>query len=230
MDTKEILSDTESEARATALQARLEAAVLGKLVGESSENLEPEEQQISVSNLSSGAGEARRLARRPDTDHLKPGTVSTGEGEVLPLFNVGDRIVVERCCSFLSGNPWLDTYIYKVISIDDETGAIHCLDEDTEHHSTVSFKSKFQRVFLCPKTGNPFTETAKKLAAKEEARVVAKKEGLAGPDGALQVLREGKKGRGRPKGTKNRPKEVIMAEKQKKAEEKRTKKARRGKK
>jgi hypothetical protein len=229
MDTKEILSDTESEARATALQARLEAAVLGKLVGESSENLEPEEQQISVSNLSSGAGEARRLARRPDTDHLKPGTVSTGEGEVLPLFNAGDRIVVERCCSFLSGNPWLDTYIYKVVSIDDETGAVKCLDEDTEHHSTVSFKSKFQRVFLCPKTGNPFTETAKKLAAKEEARAVAKKEGLPSRD-ETPAAPVGKKGRGRPKGTKNRPKEVIMAEKQKKAEEKRVKKARRGKK
>lgn len=224
MDTKEILSDSVGESRAVLLQAKLEAAVLGKLAPEPVVPGDDGEDSSSgggdqVSNLSSLSIENKRLARRPDTDHLKPGTVQGPDGEIYPLFNAGDKIIVERSCSFLPGNPWLDTYVYEVLSIDDHTGVVQCLDHELGHRSAVSFKSQFQKVFLCPKKGNPFTETAKKLAAKEDAR-----RGEAGKDGT-PADPQVKKGRGRPKGTKNRPKDVILAEKKKKAEEKKAKRA-----
>ena len=190
------------------LAKRLAAAVLGSSGGQ---NKSPwwEQQEggdENSSNLSSAAVEAKRLAKKPDVSHLKPGTVEAPDGEVYPIFKEGDRIVVERSCSFLKGNPWLDTYVYTVDSIDDETGVVRCREEETDHLATVSFKSPHQRVFLCPK-GNPFTETAKKAMAKEKAREPSQESEPS----------DKKRGRGRPKGSKNRPRDVIVAEKKAKA-------------
>lgn len=210
------------------LQARLDALILGKLsdpymdrsrLGELGD---VDDEQLEISNLSTESSEKKRLAKKPDTDHLKPGTVVTAEGEVLPIFGPGDKIVVERNCSFLNDNPWLDTLVYRVVSIDDDTGVITCTDDELNHHAAVSFKSPHQKVFLCPKKGNPFTEGTKKIMAKEALQVPDQQTGEIAP------VKKG--GRGRPKGAKNRPKDVIQAEKKIKAEEKRAKAAKRSKK
>lgn len=86
-------------------------------------------------------------SKRPETWHLQPGTV-TVTGSVYPLFNVGDRIIVERMSSILNDHPWLDTRLYKVVDIDDETKLVTCLDLDADHHGVVSYDSKYQKVFL----------------------------------------------------------------------------------
>lgn len=146
--------------------------------------------------------EAKRLARKPYIDHLDDG-VADVNGERVPLFNVGDRIVVERRISFLTNHPWLDTRVYVVKIIDDETGAVHCTDEEMQHYACVSFKSEHQRIKLAPKKGPIFARKKK----EEKPKLVA-------DDGTA-------KKRGRPKGSKNRSKEVIEAERKAKAEEKR---------
>lgn len=145
--------------------------------------------------------EQRRLSRKPRIDHLMDGTATLPDGTIIPLFDVGDRIVAERHISFLNGNPWLDTRVYVVRSIDDDTGAVHCTDEEMLHYACVGFKTPTTRIKLAAKKGDPF-----------KVPKVAK---------VQPELKPGeKKRRGRPKGSKNRPKEIIEAEKQARKQEK----------
>jgi len=153
-------------------------------------------EEYATAGLTPEQREARRLSRKPPIDHLPDGT-AVYQGQVIPLFDVGDRIVAERHIDFLAGNPWLDTRIYVVRSIDDDTGAVHCTDEEMQHYACVGFKRPLTRIKLAPKKGNPFNAPKVK---REEAKVEL-------PPGE-------KKKRGRPKGSKNRPKEEIRAEKQ----------------
>ena len=145
--------------------------------------------------------EQRRLSRKPRIDHLMDGTATLDDGTVLPLFDVGDRIVAERHISFLTGAPWLDTRVYIVKSIDDETGAVHCPDEEMQHYACVGYKNPHTRIKLAAKKGDPFKVPK---VAKVQPEL---------PPGE-------KKRRGRPKGFKNRPREIIEAEKRAKKEEK----------
>ena len=154
-----------------------------------------------TSSLTPEQREQRRLSRKPRIDHLMDGTAVLPDGTILPLFDVGDRIVAERHISFLTGTPWLDTRVYVVRSIDDEKGAVHCMDEEMQHYACVGFKTPTTRIKLANKKGNPF-------AVPKVAKV-------------QPVLAPGeKKRRGRPKGSKNRPKEIIEAEKKARKEEK----------
>jgi hypothetical protein len=152
----------------------------------------------STFGLSPEQREQKRLARKPRIDHLRDGT-TIHDAEVIPLFDVGDRIVAERHISFLAGHPWLDTWVYVVRSIDDAKGEVHCTDEEMRHYACVGFKHPFTRIKLAPAKGDPFR--------------VPKREKVQAP------LQPGeKKRRGRPKGSKNRPKEVIEAERKAKKE------------
>jgi len=98
----------------------------------------------------------------------------------------------------LNGCPWLYTLVGKVRSIDDDTGLVTLWDEDSDQRNPmcryVSFKSSLCIFKLAPVRGNPFD--AAKIARVLPPRVPGEK----------------KRGRGRPKGSKNRPKEVIQAE------------------
>lgn len=143
--------------------------------------------------------EQRRLSKKPKIDHLPDATACLDDGTVLPLFDVGDKIIAERHISFLNGNPWLDTRVYTVRSIDDEKGIVHCMDDELHHYACIGFRHPFTRVKLAPAKGNPF----------KAPKVEKPKADL--PPGE-------KKKRGRPKGSKNRPKDVIKAEKQAKKE------------
>lgn len=164
-----------------------------------SDEAEGEEGEYVDGTLTPEQREQKRLSKRPNIDHLPNGTVVLDDGSILPLFDVGDRIIAERHISFLNGHPWLDTRVYLVKSIDDDTGAVHCFDEELHHYACVGFKHPFTRIKLCPKKGNPF-----KAPKVEKTKVEL-------PPGE-------KKRRGRPKGSKNRPKEIIQAERQAKKE------------
>jgi hypothetical protein len=138
--------------------------------------------------------EERRLSKKPSIDHLIDGVIKTEELGVVPLFGPGDRIIAERHLSILDDHRWLDTRIYIVQSIDDDMGIVHCQDEEQRHYACIGFKHPFTRIKLVPKKGNPWKVT------KIEKPLIR--------DGAST-----KKGRGRPKGSKNRDKETIKAEK-----------------
>jgi len=169
-----------------------------------------EDEDLAGAGLTPEQRNARRLARKPNISHLPPGIASvpgskdpvTGllKDEVFALFDVGDRIVVERYISW-SLDQWLDTKVYRVTSIDDETGHVRCIDEEYNHNATVGFKHPGQTFKLAPKKGNPFTAPKVKNAGSSQ------------PDATGKPKR-----RGRPKGSKNRPKEVIKLERQAKKE------------
>ena len=156
--------------------------------------------------LAPEAREKVRLERKPKIDHLQDGTIQDDDGSVLPLFNVGDRIVVERHVS-LEGqaNIWLDTEIYEVIEIDDVTQVAKAQHEELRRISHIGFgpkHAKFCKIKLAPKRGNPFNAAQVAITKKKE---------IAGDVGKV-------KKRGRKPGTKNRPKDVVKAEQEQKRE------------
>lgn len=166
--------------------------------------------------LSDDARRSRWQSRKPSAEHLKVGTVSTvidAQPADLPLFTVGDRIVVECRTRFLKRADtgelcWLETLVGKVRSIDDDTGAVSLFDEESDPRSPVvrhvSLKDPAAySFFLAPARGNPFTATAVRQAAKPVV-----------PPVVIDGVEQPKRGRGRPPGSKNRPKEVIKAERE----------------
>lgn len=202
----------------TAEQTQVTEAVTSEPEDGHSDQLDP-----SV-NLSREASRARWQARRPSVAHLQRAIVSqtgevneaTGEHEmlVLPLFDVGDRVVVDVCTRFLNGDPWLHTLVGRVRSIDDDTGLVSLIDEESDPRSQavrwVSFKDDLHDFRLAPAKGDPFA-----VSAVRAPKPVA-------------VPVEGKRGRGRPKGSKNRSKEEILAEREAYRKMREEKKARKG--
>lgn len=162
-----------------------------------------EEESITAS-LSDVQRRSRWQARRPVIEHLKDGVMTLEDGEILPLFDVGTRIVVDCSTKLLDGQPWLQTIVGKVHSIDDDTGLVSLYDEEATAGNLaprwVSFKDDLHIFKLAPEKGDPFAAKAIKAQLRREA-IAAANPGE-------------KRGRGRPKGSKNRPKEVIKAEKE----------------
>lgn len=143
--------------------------------------------------------------RKPDISKLFPASELV-DGELLPLFGVGDRIVIERHAHSLPGNPWLDTQTYVVQSIDDETGVLRLWNPDLHQFAMGNY-------ITGPARGDDY-----RLAGDRRNPVGKRKRGRPRKHPVQPVAQEGtepapKRGRGRPKGVKNRPKEVIAAEK-----------------
>lgn len=175
---------------------------------------------LKDAHLSDDARRMRWQSRRPPILHLKSGVVQHFDErdpvtkllpvEKLPLFDVGDRIVVDVCTKLLRPwlnkygevvYPWLHTIVGKVRSIDDETGLVTMYDEDSDMRAPtvryVNFKDDLHDFRLAPAKGNPFN-------------VVAAAKPIKPPPAPGEVRR----GRGRPKGSKNRSKEEIQAERE----------------
>lgn len=180
-------------------------------VGDQVEPFDEEKETLEGFALTPEQRETRRLQKQPRIDHLKDATVQAPDGTVLPLFNVGDKVVVERYSELLNTHPWLDTRVLEVISIDDESGRVTCFDPDVKHRVFVGVNHPFTRIKLPPRRGNP-------LKAPDNAA----KAGQPKPGKGGTVTDVGA-GKGRPKGTKNRPKEVIAAEKRERATRQRLK-------
>lgn len=148
---------------------------------------------------------------KPDISSL-PDAFSGG----LPLFHEGDKIVVERYAAFLKGKPYLDTKTFRVERIDIATGRMHLFDEGTEQNAIMNWHSSVTagNVFKLARGKVDITTKRKRGRPKKASSSV---EAEAKPAGE-------KRGRGRPKGVKNRDKEIIAAEKIEKAA-RRTKRA-----
>lgn len=187
------ITDTSSEA--------IEAQVLAALTP-----------QPVVSALSPEAREiAEALApvaevRKPDISKLHLAYEDV-DGERLALFGAGDRIVIERHASMLQGKPWLDTQTYVVQSVDDETGVLRLWNPDLHQFAMGNF-------ITGPERGDDY-----RLAGDRRNPIGKRKRGRPrkNPIVPEAVIADGtplpaKRGRGRPKGVKNRPKDVIEAE------------------
>lgn len=125
---------------------------------------EEEDEQATIERELRGpeAAEQLRLSRRPDCSHLPLGTTTVG-GEVLPIFEKGDRVVAERMNAHLRGNPWLDSRVYKVLEVRDEDEVVHCLDEEAGNHAFIGYNNRFTVVRLAPDKGDPFVAPKRRV-------------------------------------------------------------------
>jgi hypothetical protein len=169
--------------------------------------------------------EAERESRKPDISWLEDAVATLEDGTVVPLFNVGDSIVIEQYATLLKNRPWLDTQTYIVRSIDDETGIIKLWNPVLEQQAMNNF-------ITGPKDGGCVFKLA-----PSRGSIGSKKRGRSSlvrknhPDVKAEPETTDKpKRRGRPKGTKNRSKEVIAEEKARVRKEREAKAARKNKK
>lgn len=156
-----------------------------------------------VSNSALDALASRKVVNKPDISGLPDGIVGG-----MPAFKDGDKIVVERYVMFLAGKPYLDTKTYRVLSVDAFTGKVALFDEALSQHALINWKAGLTNGSQVIKlaVGKVDVSTKKKRGRPRKNPVAPKEEAPQGE----------KRGRGRPKGAKNRAKEVIKAEKEEK--------------
>jgi hypothetical protein len=149
----------------------------------------------------------RKAVSKPDISRLPDALDEDGK----PLFKPGDKIVIERYAGILIGNPYLDTRTYKVLAIDMERGNIKLYDEFFQQYAGDNWMSgpKHGQVYKFA-MGNIVNK--KKRGRPRKNPIEAPKPVELGADG-----KPVKKKRGRPPGSKNRPKEEITAAKAEKS-------------
>jgi hypothetical protein len=192
--------------------------------------LEETEFESISSILANEAKEKARLAQKPIIDLLEDAIELDEDG--VPVFTIppGERVIIERVASVLPGKQWLDTKVYTVETIDGVTGNLMLWDDAGKCHAMSNY-------LTAPKVGYRFKVPPAKGGLQIQGRKRGRPRkvvplGQEKPAAPVQLDENGqpvKKKRGRPPGTKNRPKEVMVAERKAKAEMKAKKKAKRKK-
>jgi len=143
---------------------------------------------------------APRVAKnKPDISSL-PDATAGGR----PLFKVGDKIVIERYATILPGNPYMDTRSFVVNGVDMETGKVRLFDESLIQHATDNWKAGLA-------AGQVYKFAMGSGVTTKRKRGRPRKNPVAPPVDAAPPGE--KKKRGRPKGSKNRSREEVKAEK-----------------
>jgi hypothetical protein len=186
---------------------------------EKAAKVEMNEQEQEFKELADALA-ANREKLMPSTARLHDAITTLEDGSVLFIPCEGENVVVERRSVLLQGKPWLDTRLLVVKKINEETGNITLFDADMKQNVQSNFMTGPARgvVFKIPaKRGNVFGPQTEEAAAK----IAAAKPVVEG---------EKKRGRGRPPGSKNREKAVIVAEKKQRNAARKSKVGRRRKK
>ena len=184
----------------------------------------PEYESIS-SILDNEAKERARLAQKPIIDHLEDAIENDEDG--VPVFTVppGEKVIIERFRSILPGNSWLDTKVYTVETIDGVTGNLMLWDDEGKCHAMSNYLTAPKRGYrfkVPPAKGGLVIQGRKRGRPRKLVPVGQEK-----PVEPVQLDENGqpiKKKRGRPAGVKNRPKDVVAAERRAKAQLKAEKK------
>jgi hypothetical protein len=137
-------------------------------------------------------------AARPDLSKLRDALDEFG----LPVFSPGDKIVVERRNILQPGHPYLDTQTYLVRKINMANGDLVLWNEGLTQWAMDNFVKGAA-------IGQVYKLAGRHDVAPKRKRGRPRKHPLSEADTAPKE----KKKRGRPPGSKNRPKEVIRAEK-----------------
>lgn len=158
-----------------------------------------------VSALS--AKERHRLETRPVIDHLPDAVVKDEHGNMVFLARPGDKIVIERYATVLEGRPWLDTKTYTVYTIDGANGNLMLIDEELQRQAMSNYitGTRYGYRFKLPTAKMP--DLGKRRRGRPKKLVLV--EPAPTPADETSTV---KRGRGRPKGSKNRPAEVREAE------------------
>lgn len=151
-----------------------------------------------------------RAVSKPDISKLPNGIGADG----IPTFVRGDKIVIERYSGLLKGHPYIDTRTYVIQSIDVVTGKVTMYDAAQGQFATDNWKSglKNGNVYkLAKNTTIDLSSKRKRGRPRKNPDAPtnsAKPTPTLDPNGMPIVKR-----RGRPAGSKNRPKDVIANEK-----------------
>jgi len=178
---------------------------------------QPEYESIS-SILDNEAKERARVAQKPIIDHLEDAIELDDDG--VPVFTIppGEKVIIERVRTILPGNAWLDTKMYTVETIDGVTGNLMLWDDEGKCHAMSNY-------LTAPPRGYKFKVPPAKGGLQIQGRRRGRPRklvpiGQEKPVEPVQLDENGqpiKKKRGRPAGSKNRPRDVVQAEKRAKA-------------
>jgi hypothetical protein len=143
----------------------------------------------------------------PNIDHLVDAVDVNHQGVASFMLPPGSRLVIERRSGLLQGRPWIDTKVYEVREIDQETGLLKLWNPEARHHARDNFKAgvKVGSKYKVPPAKGKWDAPPK--VVKSPPPVVVQSNG--GSEDGQPV----KRGRGRPPGVKNRSKEAIAEEK-----------------
>jgi len=76
---------------------------------------------------------------RPVIDHMLDAVVPDGLGGVKFLLNVGDEVIIERNITCLASKPWLDTWTYRVMDVNRETGNLKLYNINLEQQALSNY-------------------------------------------------------------------------------------------
>jgi hypothetical protein len=149
--------------------------------------------------------EAKRLARRIDISGYEDAFYEDAHGSLVPKFEVGDRILLERNYSSRTGGGWYVTAAIIVKKLDYITGDLTLWNDERGQWDLSNWITGTRLhgvVYKLPASyGNPF----KKRARGRPSKVRTESEVTVTPVSS-PVPEDGKPRRGRPKGSKNRTK------------------------
>jgi hypothetical protein len=168
------------------------------------------------------AKQRAKEASKPLIDHLPDAVVKDEMGLLALSAGPGDKLIIERYATVLSHRPWLDTKTYTITNVNLATGIVGLWDDDLHRSASTNFIEGVKcgyRFKLTTRKGMQIGKRKRGRPRKNptDAPELAKPVEL-GPDG--QPI---KKRRGRPAGVKNRPKNVIVAEKKAKISKRKAK-------
>lgn len=167
--------------------------------------------------LSSEEREKKRLEQKPDLCNYADAVVYLDDGTPVFVPEIGEKVVIERYSTVLGRFPpaWLDTRTYLVKGIDHDNGDLKLFDLELQQNSACNFF-----------TAIPIHGYKMKLPTARGLKKGRKKRGAKakflndiinmGSSNSSSSATETPSGKGRPSGKKNRPKDVIKAEKEEK--------------
>lgn len=145
----------------------------------------------------------------PDIGTLADAIEIGPDGKPMLMVAPGEKITIERWMTCPDGRKiWLDTDTYKLVSVNQETGNMTLLNEGVRNHAMSNFitgPARGYRFKLTDKHGN--------VGKRRRGRPKKHHWEFDEPVKAEQPSGEKKK-RGRPKGSKNRDKASIAADKE----------------
>lgn len=170
------------------------------------------------------AREAARLASRPNIDHLPDAIAKDEMGVWQLLARPGEKVIIERFSSILDGSPWMDTKTFVVDSIDGATGNIYLHDIELCRQSMTNIPTalKYGHRFKLPTARMPDLTSKRKRGRPKKVVTLADPPPTAATSGEPTAPKK----RGRPKGSKNRPSDVVAAERAAKKDAKKRVKSR----
>jgi len=165
-----------------------------------------------------------KASNKPLIDHLPDAVERDEMGFLSLLVGPGEKLIIERVASILTGKPWLDTKTYTIKSVDLASGYVTLWDDDLHRDASTNYIEGLQVGYRFKLVTNKGMQIGKKKRGRP------KKNPTGVPDMNLKPIQLDangmpvKKKRGRPPGIKNRDKAVIVAEKRSKLNLRRSRK------